>query len=361
MTKYIIRRVIQAIPLLILINIFIFGLLKLAGDPFAAQMIDPNVSEEDMAYRRRAAGLDDPIPVQFLHWYIGDDWYQRDLRPNNDPCVTDASITCSWGDFDDEPDTAGTRKGILRGDFGSSLRFNRPVMEVISDRLPNTLILAFTALITTILLGVAIGMLAALKPYSIFDNIVTAFSFITFSMPIFLIALLAVFLFSVKFKDWGLPSLPTQGMYDPRGDRSIDELLVRLILPTFSLAAIQIAAYSRFIRASMLEAIHSDYIRTARAKGLKNSRIILVHAFKNASFPLITLVALDIPAYLSGAVVTETIFSWPGMGKLFIDSLTNLDPPILLAFTLFVAISVVVFQLLADIVYAWIDPRVRYT
>ncbi|PJF22777.1 MAG: diguanylate cyclase [Phototrophicales bacterium] len=361
MTKYIIRRIIQAIPLLVLITILIFGLLKLSGDPFAAQMIDPNVSEEDMAYRRRAAGLDDPLPLQFIHWYLGDDWYQRDLRPNNDPCLADSTVVCAWGEFDGEVDTPGTRKGILRGDFGISLRFQRPVVEVIQDRLPNTLILASTALTTTILLGVAIGMLAALRPYSLFDNIVTTLSFVTFSMPIFLIALLAVFVFSVKFKEWGLPYLPTQGMYDPRGDRSLDELLIRLILPTFSLAAIQIAAYSRFIRASMLEAINSDYIRTARAKGLTNRRIVLVHAFKNASFPLITLVALDIPAYLGGAVVTETIFSWPGMGKLFIDSLTNLDPPILLAFTLLVAVSVVFFQLLADIVYAWVDPRVRYT
>ncbi|MFW5692366.1 MAG: ABC transporter permease [Chloroflexota bacterium] len=353
MTKYIIRRTIQAIPLLIFISIFIFVLLKAAGDPFAAQALEPGISSDDLAWRRRAAGLDDPIFIQFLHWYFGDDWYQRDLRDND--------IPDSWGEFDGEPDTPGDRQGILRGDFGESLRRNQPVTKVIGEFLPNTLILGTAALSVTVIFGVIIGMFAALRPYTLMDNVITTASFVTFSMPIFLIALLSVYIFAVKFREWGLPHLPTGGMYDRRtGDQSIGELLKHLILPTFSLAAIQIAAYSRFIRASMLEAINSDYIRTARAKGLKRRRIVLLHAFKNASFPLITLVALDIPIFLSGAVVTETIFSWPGMGKLFIDSLQNLDPPILLAFTLFVAVSVVVFQLVADIIYAWVDPRVRY-
>lgn len=360
MTKYIIQRVIQAIPLLFLINVFIFLLLKAAGDPFAAQAIDPNVSAADLEWRRAAAGLNDPIPIQFLHWYIGDDWYQRDLRDNTDPCGEDPELRCTtWGDFDGEPDTVGDRQGILRGDFGQSLRTKRDVIDMVEDFLPNTLILGFTALSVTVVLGVGIGMLAALRPYSIWDNIITTVSFITFSMPIFLIALLAVFIFSVKFKEWGLPSLPTGGMFDPRSaDKSLD--LRYLILPTFSLAAIQIARYARFIRASMLEVIKSDYIRTARAKGLRGRRVVMMHAFKNASFPLITLVALDIPTFLAGAVVTETIFSWPGMGLLFIQSLEELDPPVLLFFTLFVAICVVTFQLLADILYAWVDPRVRY-
>jgi len=342
MTRYIIRRLLQAIPLLIVVNIMVFGILKLAGDPFAYLATDPNVSEADRARFRRSLGLDDPLPLQFVHWYIGDDWYQRDL------------------DFDDVPETYGERLGFLRGDLGESIRYRRPVSEVVAEFMPNTLILGTSALLMTIVLGTALGIFSALRQYSFADNLITGLSFLTFSMPIFLVALLGVLFFSLTLRGLGLPYLPTGGMYDPRGDRSIDELLVRLILPTFSIAAIGIARYARFVRASMLEVINSDYVRTARSKGLPERRINFLHAFKNASIPLITLIAIDIPFIFSGAVVTETIFSWPGMGRLFIESLGVLDPPILLTFTLITAVAVIFFQLFADIVYAWVDPRIRY-
>ncbi|MGJ3239280.1 MAG: ABC transporter permease [Anaerolineae bacterium] len=342
MTQYVIRRCLQAIPLLFLVNVFIFILLKAAGDPFAYLALDPTVSEADRAYLSRSLGLDDPMYMQFIHWYIGDDWYMRDL------------------DFDGEVDTPGRRAGILRGDWGQSIRFSRPVQEVIAQRLPNTLILGGSALLVTVIAGVSIGVFAALRPYSWLDNIITTLSFLTFSMPIFLVALLSVLVFSITLENLGLPHLPTQGMYDPRGDRSIDELLIRLILPTMSIAAISTARYARFMRGSMLEVINADYIRTARAKGLKNRRITWLHALKNASIPLVTLISLDIPFILSGAVVTETIFSWPGMGRLFIESLNILDPPVLLIFTLLVAVGVVIFQVVADILYAWVDPRIRF-
>lgn len=342
MTKYVIRRCLQAIPLLFLVNIFIFVLLKSAGDPFAYLALDPTVSAEDRAFLSRSLGLDDPIPMQFIHWYFGDDWYLRDL------------------DFDGEVETPGRRLGILRGDFGQSIRFQRPVTSVIADFLPNTIILGASALMVTVIAGVSIGVFAALRPYSWLDNIITTLSFLTFSMPIFLIALLAVLFFSITLKNMGLPHLPTQGMYDPRGDRSLDELLIRLILPTMSIAAISTARYARFMRGSMLEVINADYIRTARAKGIKENRITWLHALKNASIPLVTLISLDIPFILSGAVVTETIFSWPGMGRLFINSLSILDPPILLIFTLIVAIGVVLFQVIADLLYALVDPRIRF-
>ncbi len=343
MTQYIIRRLLQAIPLLILITILIYGLLKAVGDPLAHLANDPMVRAEDRARLRRSLGLDDPIPLQFAHWLIGDDWYQRDL------------------DFDGEAETYGERRGVLRGDLGVSFRFGKPVVDVIGDVLPNTLILGITAYVVTVVVGLGIGIFAALRQYSFLDNIITTASFILFSMPVFLVALLAVFIFSVKFQEWGLPSLPTGGMYDVRGDRSLDELLVRLILPVFSLAAISIAGYTRFVRASMLEVINSDYIRTARAKGLSDRRVNYVHALKNASLPVITLMGLDIPFILSGAVVTETIFGWPGMGKLFIDSLTILDPPVLIIFVLMTATAVVLMQLFTDLVYAWLDPRIHYT
>ena len=343
MTQYIIRRLLQAVPLLILITILIYGLLKAVGDPLAHLANDPMVRAEDRARLRRSLGLDDPVPLQFVHWLIGDDWYQRDL------------------DFDGEAETYGERHGVLRGDLGRSFRFGKPVVDVIGDVLPNTLLLGITAYVVTVILGLGIGIFAALRQYSFLDNMITTVSFVLFSMPVFLVALLGVFIFSVKFQEWGLPSLPTGGMYDVRGDRSLDELLVRMILPVFSLAAISIAGYTRFVRASMLEVINSDYIRTARAKGLSDRRVNYVHALKNASLPVITLMGLDIPFILSGAVVTETIFGWPGMGKLFIDSLTILDPPVLIIFVLMTATAVVMMQLFTDLVYAWLDPRIHYT
>ena len=342
MGQYILRRSLQAIPLLILITIIVFVLLKTAGDPLAYLANDPTVSPEDKIALRRSLGLDDPIPLQFIYWLIGDDFVIRDI------------------DLDGESETPGTRRGILRGDFGESIRFNRPVTSVIGEFLPRTLLLGITSTLVTIIFGLAIGIFAALRQYSLADNVITTVAFITYSFPIFLIALLSVFIFAVSFKKWGLPYLPVQGMYDVRGQQTLIELARHMVLPVFCLSAISIARYSRFTRAAMLEVINSDYVRTARAKGLGERRIIYIHALKNASLPLITLIGLDIPFILSGAVVTETIFSWPGMGRLFIESLNNLDAPILIIFVLITAVAVVVFQLLTDITYAWADPRIRY-
>ena len=342
MAQFIIRRVFQAIPLLILITIVVFVMLKFAGDPVAATLAnDPRVTAEQRALMRESLGLNDPIPLQFLTWLIGDTWRMRDLNG------------------DGEPETQGQRLGILRGDLGESFRHRKPVGEVIAFFLPRTLLLGTTAYIVTVLFGLGIGIFAALRQYSRADNIITTISFITFSMPIFLIALLSVFIFAVTFKKLGLPYLPVQGMYDVRGDQSIWDLARHMVLPVFSLAAISIAGYSRFIRASMLEVINSDYVRTARAKGLADRRVTYVHALKNASLPLVTLMGLDIPLILSGAIVTETVYSWPGMGRLFWQQSGRGDYPTVMAILLLVATAVVIFQILTDIVYTLIDPRIR--
>jgi peptide/nickel transport system permease protein len=346
MSKYIIRRLLEAIPLLILITILVFILLKISGDPLAYLAQDPRVRERDRALLRARYGLDDPLPLQFVHWLVGDDWYVRTVDLDGD------------GEIDlNEP---GTRRGILRGDLGESIRARKPVTQVIAERLPNTLLLGLTVQVLVVVVALGIGIFTALKQYSLADNVITALSFIAFSMPVYLVALIAVQIFAVWFQQWGLPSLPTGGMYDSRGDRSFDELLRHMILPVFSLSVINIAGYSRYIRATMLEVINSDYIRTAHAKGLSSNRVVFLHALKNASLPLITLIALDVPGILSGAVITETIFSWPGMGRLFIESLENIDPPVLMVFVLLTAVAVVIFQLIADILYALLDPRIRY-
>lgn len=342
MTRYIIQRLLQAIPLIIIVAVIVFLLSSLSGNPFEYLAMDPRATEADRHLLRERYGLNDPLPVQFVTWLVGDDWRMRDL------------------DMDGEGETPGRRLGILRGDLGDSLTFHKPVSVVFNERIPNTLLLMGTQFVLTIVCALAIGVFAAMRQYSTFDNIITGISFILFAMPVFLVALLLVQIFAVQFNKWGLPALPVQGMYDARGDRSPDELLRHLILPVASLAAINIAGYSRFIRSAMLEVINSDYIRTARAKGLSERRITFLHALKNAALPLVTIVALDIPVLIGGATITETIFSWNGMGRAFIQSVQPADPPLLMAFVMVTAVGVIIFQIIADILYSWLDPRIRY-
>jgi peptide/nickel transport system permease protein len=342
MSRFIMRRILQAIPLLFVVAIIVFCFSSLSGNPFDYLAQDPRATEADRHLLREKYGLNDPLPVQFVTWLIGDNWRMRDLN------------------MDGEGETQGERRGILRGDFGDSLTFRKPVSTVFAERIPNTLLLMGTQFVVTIVFALGLGVFAALRQYSLFDNVLTTVSFVTFAMPVFLVALLLVQIFAVQFRKWGLPYLPVQGMYDPRGDRSADELIRHLILPVVSLAAINIAGYSRFIRAAMLEVINSDYIRTARAKGLSERRVTFLHALKNASLPLVTLIALDLPILIGGAVITETIFSWNGMGRAFIQSVQPADPPLLMAFVMMTAVGVILFQIVADIVYGWLDPRIRY-
>lgn len=351
MTKYVVQRLLQAIPLLIIVTIVVFSLSFAGGNPFAYLAQDPRARPEDKFLLQEKYGLNDSVPVQFVTWLIGDDWRLRDLN------------------MDGVGETPGERQGILRGDFGESVSAFRgkEVSRIFAERMPNTLILMVTQYVVTIVFALGIGILAAIRQYSWFDNMVTSVSFVLYAMPVFLVALLLVQVFAVQCREvlraiGGDPSicLPVQGMYDVRGDRSFDELLRHLILPVVSLAAINIAGYSRYIRSTMLEVINSDYIRTARSKGLTERRITFLHALKNASLPLVTIIALDIPFLLGGAVITETIFSWPGMGLAFISAVQPADPPLLMAFTVMTAVAVVFFQLVADVLYSWLDPRIRY-
>lgn len=355
MGQYILRRVLQAIPLLIMVTVLVFVLLKVAGDPFAHLAQDPRVTERDRAVLRAKYGLDDPLPMQFIYWLVGDEWVTREINIEYRDRLTQEMVQEHVGSLQ------GERLGVIRGDFGESLRFQRPVTEVISSRLGPTLILMLTSYSVTIIFSLGLGIFTAIRQYSLADNILTAVSFVLYSMPVFLTALILVQIFAVTFRQWGLPHFPTGGMYDVRGDRSFSDLLWHLVLPVVSLASISIAGYSRYIRSTMLEVINSDYIRTARAKGLAEGRVTFVHALKNAALPLVTLIGLDIPFLLGGAVITETIFSWPGMGFMFINALQFLDAPLLVAFVLITAIAVVFFQLLTDIVYSWLDPRIRYS
>jgi len=344
MARYIIRRLLQAIPLLIIISIVIFALLQSSGDPLATmggKRITRPAERERLA---RIMGLDKPIYMQYLYWLIGNDWVMIDV------------------DDDGVPETQGTRKGVLRGDFGKSIiSRGKLVTELIFDRLPNTLILMIPAEIIILSVSLIIGIYSALRQYSILDQVVTAGSFIGYSMPIFFIALASMYLFGVNFRKWGLPYLPTVGMFNPKIGKTTAQVAIHMVLPIFSMSVISISGYSRYIRSQMLEVISQDYIRTAYAKGLSERMVLLGHALKNAAIPIVTLIGIDVPFLLGGAVVTETIFGWPGMGRLFIDHLSRYDVPVVMGILMLISVAVIFSQLLTDIVYGWLDPRIRYS
>jgi peptide/nickel transport system permease protein len=341
MFNYILRRLGQAIPQLFIISIILFTLMQAFGDPVATLGARTPPRPEDKERLRRMLGLDQPAYVQYLTWLVGNDWQKIDM------------------DGDGTPETYGKRKGVLRGDLGNSLVTRRPVLEMIGDRLPNTLLLMITVEIIIIFVSLALGLYSALRPYSLFDNLFTGLSFVGYSMPVFWLALMLMYIFAVNFRKWGLPYLPTVGMFDPQAGKTTVEVLKHMVLPVATLATISIAAYSRFVRSSMLEVLSQDYVRTARAKGLRAMYVVVRHALPNAALPFITLIGLDIPFLLAGALVTEGIFAWPGMGRLFLDHLKRADFPVLMGILMFIAVAVVVFQIITDVVYSLVDPRIR--
>ena len=343
MTRYIIRRLLQAIPLLFIISLMIFVLLRSSGDPLATMGGRRATRPEDRERLARIYGFDKPIYMQYLYWLIGNDWAQVDV------------------DGDGVSETPGERRGVMRGDFGNSLvTRGKPALEVIWQRLPNTLILMIPAEIVILTVSLAIGIYSALRQYSLVDQTVTALSFFGYSMPIFFIALASMYIFAVNFRRWGLPYLPTVGMFDPKIGKTPAQIALHMVLPIFSMSVVSISGYSRYVRSEMLEVISQDYIRTAYAKGLPERMVLVGHALKNAALPFVTLVGIDIPLLLGGAIVTETIFAWPGMGRLFIDHLTRYDTPVVMGILMLISGAVVISQIITDVVYAWLDPRIRY-
>lgn len=342
MTRYIIRRLLQAIPLLFIISLIIFIMMQNMGDPVATMGGRRVTRREDRIRLTRQLGLDKPVIVQYLYWLVGNDWTKTDL------------------DGDGIAETPGKRKGVLRGDFGLSLVNRKPVTEVIGERLPNTLLLMLVAEAIIISIALMVGIYSALHQYSTLDNVITTTTFIFYSMPVFFFALLAMYIFAVNFKAWGLPYLPTVGMFEPEAGKTASQVAWHMILPVATLSFGFIAGYSRYIRSTMLEAMGQDYIRTAKAKGLPRPHIVYIHALKNAALPIVTLIALDLPFLLGGAIVTERIFGWPGMGRLFLDHVDRSDTPVVMGILMMIAVAVIIFQLIADVLYAWLDPRIHY-
>jgi len=294
---------------------------------------------------RRSFGLDKPLPVQYIVWLVGNDWMRIDT------------------DGDDIPDGYGTRKGILRGDFGFSYKDREPVIEKIADRLPNTVYLMFFTLLSTAIVAIPIGIISAVKQYSGFDITATTLSFMGQAIPEFWLGLILILVFYVTLDNpvTGESLFPPGGMATIGADFSIWDRLHHLVLPVLMGLVGWVAWYSRFLRSSMLEVINQDYIRTARAKGQIERKVLYKHALKNALIPLVTMFALDFPYMFTGSLYVELLFSWPGMGRLFYSAATSRDYPILMAILTIGAGIVILSNLMADIAYAYLDPRVRYS
>ena len=316
MDRYLARRLLQMAPLLVLCTVVSFTVMQLApGGPLSAYQHSPSITAAQLKIITHDLGLDQPAYVQYWRWLTG----------------------------------------LAQGHWGYSLQSGEAVTTLIGERLGNTLELVGTAFVLSLLLAIPLGVLAAIRPYSLFDYVATLFSFVAYSTPVFWAGLMAQLLFSVKL-GW----LPTAGMYTVGVAWSLGDALKHLILPACILGLGLIAGWSRYLRASMLEVAQQDYLRTARAKGLHGGAVVLKHGLRNAVVPLVTVVALDIPLLFTGALVIEIVFSWPGEGRLFYDALHNRDYPVLMGVLLISALLILLSNLLADLLYGWLNPRVRY-
>jgi peptide/nickel transport system permease protein len=308
----------------LLVSIVLFSILQEApGGPLTPYLQNPHITQADIVRLKHNLGLDQPVYVQYFKW-LG---------------------------------------RVLVGDFGWSQSNSEPVTTAILERMPATLELMGASFVFSLAIGVTFGIVSAVRQYSWIDYLITTFAFFGQSMPTFWFALMLQLIFAV----YGVPllfgyriQLPSAGMCES-DVCGLGEILRHLLLPTIVLSLAFIASYSRFMRSSMLEVIGTDYIRTAAAKGVSRPAVVLKHALKNALIPLVTVIALTLPVLVSGAIVTETIFAWPGMGRLFINALQQFDFALLMGYMMMTSVFVVVANLLADICYAWLDPRVKYS
>jgi len=323
MATYALRRVLQTIPILFVISILLFLMVRAApGGPLTAARRNPNISKEQIEAMEEKLGLNDPMPVQYVRWL----------------------------------------SGMLHGEMGDSIKFRRPVSDMIAERIPNTLTLVGASFLVTLLLAIPIGILSARKPYSPFDYAMTTVTFIGQAIPVYWLGLGLIVVFYVALKNpfTGDPLFPVGGMNSRGQEGNPLDTVWHLVLPVTALSLGWIAWYSRFLRSSMLDILHEDYIRTAKAKGLAERWVHYKHALQNAILPLVTLIALDLPSLFAGALFVETIFSWPGMGRLFWDAAKGRDYPVLLGVVMITAVLIIFCNILADLVYGWLDPRVKY-
>ena len=321
MLLYVLRRLLQTLPLLLVISALIFTLLYLMpGDPLYRMLEGiPNLRPEDYDRLRKLYGFDDPIYVQYGKWL----WQLLQLNP------------------------------------GYSREYGQPVFNIILPALKNTLVLTIAAVVLGKLIAIALGIFSAVRQYSIGDYLLTATTFVAYSVPAFWLGLMLIILFSVKL-GW----LPTSGIVnselEPGSWAATVDWLKHLILPVAVLAISEIIQVQRFMRSSLLEVLRQDYLTTARAKGLSESVVIGRHALKNALIPVVTIIAVTMPRVVGGSTVVETVFAYPGMGRLLYTSIMGNDYIVAMTVVMIIAVTVVFFNLLADVVYGWLDPRIRY-
>ncbi len=356
MLKYVIRRLFQAIPTFFGITFLSYLLMQGApGGPVAALTFDPRMSPREREAVAARLGVDDPFLIQYLRWLIGDDWMRWDSDGDG---ISDRSFLLPLdADGDGEPEAPGNRYGILRGDFGMSFFQKRPVTRAIGELAPATLELGFAALIVGLAIGLPIGIIAAVRKGGLFDNVTRVLAGIFNSVPIFWLGLILILIFGSQLK-----LLPMGGRCPTTisgGCPPLYERLNYLLLPTLVLATGGIAGFSRYMRASMLDVIGQDYVRTARAKGLSGRQVWFKHGARNALIPLATFLGPSVTGLLGGAVITETIFSWPGLGRLGVGAVLQQDYPMVMAVVIVGAIATILGYLLSDILYALIDPRIR--
>ncbi len=352
MTNYLIRRSLSMLIVLLISTMAIFALLTAApGGPLdgmrnRSSSARDRVSVDDIKRLEKMLGLDKPPYLRYIVWLVGDDWMTGELE--------------------------GDRLGVMRGDWGDSWKVaqSQSVMMLVKSRLPNTLVLMGSSLLLSLLVAVPIGIFSAVRQYSKLDYLVTMGSFVGLSMPVFWFGIMLILLLALKFKEWGLPYLPTGGVTAVRAYEipilgvmqpgTFTDRFLHLLMPTVVLSLLYMAGWSRFTRTSMLEVLRQDYVRTARAKGLIERIVISKHALRNALIPVITIIALQLPSLFTGAIMTETIFAYPGMGFLYISSMTQSDWPVVMAILFITAILVVLSSMLADVAYAFVDPRIKY-
>lgn len=323
MAIYALRRVLQTIPILFIISVLLFLLVRAApGGPLTSARRNPNITKEQIEVIEEKLGLNDPLPVQYARW-MGD---------------------------------------LLAGNLGESIKFRRPVNEMVAERIPNTLLLVGVSFFITLLIAIPIGVLSARKPYSAFDYLMTTITFIGQSIPVYWLGLGLIVIFYVIIKNpfTGDPFFPVGGMNSQGKSGDVLDTAWHLVMPVTALSLGWVAWYSRFLRSSMMDVLHEDYVRTAKAKGSADNNVYYRHALRNAILPLVTLIALDLPSLFAGALFVETIFSWPGMGRLFWDAAKGRDYPVLLGVVMITAVLIIFCNILADLAYGWLDPRVKY-
>ena len=347
MTTYMIRRALQMIVVLLVATVFIYALLNLANPsgPLAGLRLATGrdaLSERDLANMARILGLDKPFLLRYVTWLVGDDW-----------------LFGPWEKW------RGESRGLLRGDWGLSwtLARGQPVTMLFESRFMNTIVLMGTSTLLSAAVAVPVGIYSAVRQYSRLDYVVTAFTFFGIAMPIFWFGLLMIILFSYKFRQWGLPYLPPGDVVSLRGEGAggLVDRIKHLIMPTIALSLLQMAAWTRFTRSSMLEVLRQDYVRTARAKGLIERIVITKHALRNGLIPLVTIIVFSIAGIFSGAIMTETIFNWKGLGRLYFDGLSRDDWPVTMAYLFIQAVLVVGASLIIEFLYTVVDPRIRYS